>query len=474
MPKLSEIGPVVTLTEDDLLLISQKDTDGNFVSLATTVSQVAEVISPLLRKKVIPKSVKPIPVMAAAPTLTNNKATGVSGATIVNGGSGYAVGNNLIPDGGVFDTAATIRVTAVDADGKITAAAVQKPGVYTTNITGQATVTGGDGTGATFNLSWNAAIASSIYNGVTWARTDTSLFEYTGYQIKDSVPGYRGNGVGNGTQCVVEFYTDAPRLDIRLIGGNAKYDIYVDGQRISDKSIDTDSSGAPFICSIDWNGVAVPRQYRILGINTGFGGIITERSYSVWAPTGNRPALAWQLGDSYTFGTMASQASFNNFKIACDALGIDGIADGIGGSGWTSSTESTIPQNRVRDKLGSITRTPDYIFLSLGYNDAAAGRIEVLKTNFTASVELARQLCPKAKIIVIGPATPVGATTQLDAIRTGVMELCTQLSLDFVDIRNWVNGNNKGLYTAPDQVHPNDAGYYYRGGRMAQALSQFL
>ncbi|HAY0219224.1 TPA: SGNH/GDSL hydrolase family protein, partial [Escherichia coli] len=118
-------------------------------------------------------------------------------------------------------------------------------------------------------------MASSIYNGKTTSRGDTTAFEYTGYSVQDSVSGYRGNGVQNGTQCIVEFISDAPALDIRLVGGNAQYDLYVDGQRVSSTPVTTDSSGSPYIYTVDWDGSVQLRHYRLCGINTGFGGVIT-------------------------------------------------------------------------------------------------------------------------------------------------------------------------------------------------------
>lgn len=424
-----------------------------------------------------PVMMSAIPVMAEgdAPLCTLTKATGVSGVTIVSGGTGYAAGDNLTPESGVYAVPARIRVMSVDDAGAVTRAAVQLSGVYSQKPEeDDVSVTGGSGNGAVFRLTWNAGVATSIYNGKTTSRTDTSAFEYTGYSPKDSVSGYRGNGVQNGTQCIVEFISDAPVLDFRFVGGNGQYDLYVDGQRIQEQPVKTDSSGSPYIYTVDWSNTVKLRHYRLCGINTGFGGVITGQAYTVMPPQGNRRPLAWQMGDSYTVGIGAVQPSYNDFRVMCDALGIDGIADGISGSGWTSIQDGRVPQERVRLKLGNITRQPQYVFLSLGYNDAPAGRTELLKTNFTESVAEIRRLCPLAKIIVIGPATPLGHTAQLDAVRTAIMECCTELNLPFVDVRNVVNSANKQLYTGSDNVHPSNDGHIFRGLQMAMRVSQFM
>ncbi len=63
-----------------------------------------------------------------------------------------------------------------------------------------------------------------------------------------------------------------PSLDFRLVGGNYQGDLYVDGQRISGISMKTDSSGAPYIYTVDWAGEVKIRSYRLVGINTGFRG----------------------------------------------------------------------------------------------------------------------------------------------------------------------------------------------------------
>ncbi|EDU4962240.1 SGNH/GDSL hydrolase family protein [Salmonella enterica subsp. enterica serovar Saintpaul] len=417
-------------------------------------------------------NIRPVPVMSEPPATTLTKATGMATATITGAGTGYAVGDNLTPAGGNFAVPGRIRVTGVDGAGAITGAAVQQPGVYTDKPTNPVATTGGSGSGASFTVSWNAGVASSVYNGKTWSRTDAA-FLYTGYNIMDTVSGYRGNGIQNGTQCIIEFISDAPSLDFRLVGGNYQGDLYVDGQRISGISIKTDSSGAPYIYTVDWAGEVKIRSYRLVGINTGFGGVITGQAYTVQAPPGTLRPLAWQMGDSYTVGIGAKQGSYNDFRVMCDALGLDGIADGISGSGWTSLQEGRVPEWRVENKLGSITRKPQYIFFSLGYNDWSAdiGRV---RAAFPPAVAAARRICPLAKIIVIGPATPVGSTTQLNAIREAMAEMCAGLDIAFVDVSDVVNTANKGLYTGSDRVHPSDAGHVYRGVQMAIRVSELL
>jgi len=74
----------------------------------------------------------------------------VTAAAIVNGGSSYAVNNILTVVGGT-GTAATLKVTTVST-GVITGITINAVGAYTVNPTNPVLVTGGAGSGATFNL----------------------------------------------------------------------------------------------------------------------------------------------------------------------------------------------------------------------------------------------------------------------------------------------------------------------------------
>lgn len=417
--------------------------------------------------------VPPRPIIDNAPTGTLSKGSGATTLTIVNGGSGYAFGDIITVMGGSPAYSTQVRVTAVDGTGAITGAAVRKAGIYTATPANPVTfdTVGTAGVGATMNLTWNAGAGCSIYAPTTIERTNPAI-KYWGSSVSDSTPGFRGNGVGNGTQFRVNFKSNATTIDFRLAGLNSRYDLYVDGKRVSAQSIATDSSGAMHIYTINWGGALTQRSYSLVGYNSAFGGIYIDNTATVTAAD-DPVNFVWQLGDSYTFGTMATQASFNDFRVMCDGLNVDGLADGIGGSGWTSSG-SNAPQNRIQSKLTTLSYPPKYIILSLGYNDAPGGNIPLLQTNFTASYQLIQSTFPAAKVIVIGPATPLGATPQLDAVRTAIMSLCEQYSLTFIDVRNWINENNKDLYTSFDNVHPNDAGYFYRGGRFANELKNII
>jgi hypothetical protein len=90
--------------------------------------------------------------------------------SIANGGSGYTVNDVLTTSGGTFSAAATLTVTAVDGAGAVTGVVISDTGVYTALPVNAVSVTGGSGTGATFNLDWSVhslqlTAAGSGYTG---------------------------------------------------------------------------------------------------------------------------------------------------------------------------------------------------------------------------------------------------------------------------------------------------------------------
>jgi len=82
--------------------------------------------------------------------------------TVVSGGTGYTVGNVLTIVGGTpSSVAGTLTVTAVSA-GVITAATYTSFATYSAYAPNPVSVTGGSGSGATFNMTWGVANAFVI------------------------------------------------------------------------------------------------------------------------------------------------------------------------------------------------------------------------------------------------------------------------------------------------------------------------
>ena len=412
------------------------------------------------------------PAIDPMPTVTTSKSTGIASATVASGGSGYIVGELITLTGGTEVVPAIVRVTTVSG-GAVTAASVSRTGVYTTaptNPASQASSTG-SGTGATFNLTANAGVASSI-SGYAEQTCATKPYLWINTGPTPITSGYYGQAIGNSLSQSVEWCTDAPQLDLQLVGGNARYGLWVDGQRAVADQISTDASGNPYLCTVSWSGVRKPRRYKLAGYNFGFRGILIDSESAFWAPLALKRPFLLQIGDSYTAGTGSSGVPTAEFWTLADALGVDGVPHGVGSTGW-NSTSTNAPAARVAAVVPYLTRSPDIVTLALGYNDAG-GNMTTLAASVDATIAALRAAVPSAFIIIIGPATPVGDTANLLLVRTALLGRAAANGVPFVDVQGWVTAANKSLHTAGDNVHPTPTGHIYRGLRLAEAISAVI
>lgn len=98
------------------------------------------------------------------------------------GGSGYAVGDVLTVSGGTFTAAAVVTVDAVTASGAILDWHVSTVGAYSVYPSNPVSMTGGSGTGATFNLAFQPpdfyldTNAKSLYACTTSGSNSTSVW----------------------------------------------------------------------------------------------------------------------------------------------------------------------------------------------------------------------------------------------------------------------------------------------------------
>lgn len=111
----------------------------------------------------------------------------VVGISIVNGGTGYTVGDTLTLSGGTSAITATFTVSAVSG-GVITAVAGLNNGAYSVIPANPVSVTGGTGSGATFNLTWGVGAGSGSNFTITNAGS--------GYVEQPTVSFSGGGGAG--------------------------------------------------------------------------------------------------------------------------------------------------------------------------------------------------------------------------------------------------------------------------------------
>ena len=297
----------------------------------------------------------------------------------------------------------------------------------------------------------------------------------------------------------MSFWSDAAKLDLRLVGSNAQVEVRVNGQTVpvgGASMISTDTSGQPYILDLDWTvggtvsaGTQVPRKYEIQGLNFSqkglyIGAASATSTDSVWYPVEDdlkAPFLAF--GDSYTNGTGAADYWQTAAATMADLLGYEYWADGYGGSGYCSSAAgqtiaARLPLGifavRTADGAGTIKPRPTpVVAVLLGYNDSSCA-LPTLSAQWTSFYALTRAaMGPLVPIITYGPWTPLGPTAALTAVEATLQAAVAAASgsdrlLAFVSLDNIIAPANDGRYGFGDNTHPNPTGHLFIGTQAGQ------
>jgi hypothetical protein len=188
----------------------------------------------------IPSTAITAPTTAGGVTSTVSVAQmQIAGATIAGGGTGYTVGNTLTIVGGTpVSGAATLTVTTVSA-GVITGVSIAAFNNYTALPTNPVSVTGGSGSGATFNLTW-AVISFTITNAGS------------GYIEQPTITFSGGGGSG-----AAAYATVGGNPTIRSLGTTLNFTTPTGGTAFA--IVDTQSTGAAYWTAIPGTGTAILR-----------------------------------------------------------------------------------------------------------------------------------------------------------------------------------------------------------------------
>lgn len=273
--------------------------------------------------------------------------------------------------------------------------------------------------------------------------------------------------------------TDSSQVEFLLANYNTVIDIFVDGNLVQGPAFQTTASGSGRTIRLDWSADSTPRRMRnvqLCGFNLLFGGCWIEPTASVWFPASrDRRRLMAFLGDSYTQSTGAPSASRTYAAAIAEMLGFDLYADGIGSTGWLSSG-GNVPAARVATNIGALTRAPDTIVTALGYNDngADAAGLATLQAQYDATIAALRTAWPAARLVTLGPWTPIGPTAGLTNVRNALLARAAANGIPFIDVEGIITAANKAIYTGTDNVHPNAAGHQYLGRRIAPLLAPTL
>lgn len=312
-----------------------------------------------------------------------------------------------------------------------------------------------------------------------WSRT-SGVFEYWGYAVSTSVStSYVGStpaSTANAEQFKVSFESDSENIAIKLVGVNTRCTVFIDGMPTSLDNIITPADGQIYVYEITLAG-RKNRKFEIAGFNMAFGAVWTLQDRYVQLPQNDTRPRVWQLGDSYTHGVGSTAGALNDFRFMCDYFGWNGLASGIGGSGW-NSTGNALPSTRVTNRIPNINYKPDIVFLSFGYNDSTteAAKLLTIESSMRGTIANIRARLPKASIIGIGCATPKGGTAGLAAVQVVLSKVYTELGIPMVDLYDLVNTTNFPLYsinTAADPDHANNAGFRLRAKSIVEQVRTF-
>lgn len=297
-------------------------------------------------------------------------------------------------------------------------------------------------------------------------RRNVPLYGWTSAGL--SAYGVAGSTSGSnlGKNVSVIFYTDALSIEFSLLHFNTSCVVKVNDAIVIRKSLT--SSGQPFKLKLDYT-TRIVRKVEIYGINMPFEGVRFEATASVYWPSeiDAKDGIFW-FGDSYTQSTGAASIIETYAGHASRLLNIEYVADGVGGTGWNSTSANAVA-TRVTNYFNTIIKKPTTVVTCFGYNDAG-GNMITLQTNYAAFVTAVRAINPTVRIITFGAWTPLGNTTNLDLVDAALTTACTANSTTFISLRNVVNSVNKTVYTAGDNVHPTVTGHEFLGFYIAKQI----
>jgi lysophospholipase L1-like esterase len=286
---------------------------------------------------------------------------------------------------------------------------------------------------------------------------------------------------------VLEFHSDAPKLQIRGQGGGWR--VEVNGQFISKSGTSPGGGGGEQQVVLDWSGTRATRLYRVHQGGGGWVSRIGVDSLSrVWAPSLDDCVRVALVSDSYVDGTGATFADQAVGDVACALLGFRDIWHfSAGGTGYLT----TGSYNTFRDRAAEIiAAAPDIIINAGGTNDTAGASLtaEVLLFHQTLRAGLA-----KTPIVTLGPwPKATGPSAAITSIEANVLSAVTSFAdpiCAFVPVAadatgSWTFGTgkigttnssgNSDVYISSDGVHPGDVGHEYLGRRMAVGVGNAL
>lgn len=292
----------------------------------------------------------------------------------------------------------------------------------------------------------------------------------------------------NATAYRVAFATDAPVVNIGVLGGSA-YRFIVDGSYVSLTSTVVATGGVQFV-ELDFRAVGGSKQ-RIIQLEgqnaSGFYGVAVPPSYPVQQLPPS-PKIIF-VGDSFTLGAVIPNAADGYARVAGDFLGVpDTRLSGIGGTGYTKTFNNE--HNFAQRLTDWTTKDPDVVVFAGGLNDDdnAAFQPAVL-----ALLQATRTALPETIILVLGvfPAA-TGPNAAVLSKEHKIAAAVTQFAdpyTRFIPVATdpagaWVTGTgrvgaptgvgNSDQITGVDGTHPSVYGHLFYGQRATKEILSAL
>lgn len=300
------------------------------------------------------------------------------------------------------------------------------------------------------------------------------------------------------TGWAVEFYSDAPKLQLAIVGSTSEtvfgYQIEVDDQPIAATSRVYEFTNAFFV-TLDFSGVRKIRKFRyeVGSVGTGaFDGVRVTAADSVWAAPASVRAVV--VGDSLSSQTGANTPNGGWPKVLGKLLGWSDVRSvAIGGCGFVTVTGSGNVIGSASRVADAAAANPDVLFISGSQNDETVTP-STLTAAALAAFQAYRTALPDVPIICgglhpgsTGPSANMQAAE--DAVKAAFDTWADPKSwwipvtraTDTNNGKGWVygtgrvgatngSGNTDVLIGAADTAHPSPLGHLQLARRYDQAI----
>lgn len=374
----------------------------------------------------------------------------------------------------------------------------RKDGLLPVMAAPPAVTTGSSNLDATLTRAYRTSTGQANCFRFTGGAVQAGPGAYSGYYVAPVVTmpsGTGGNMPGSGGtknvyQWSVEFFTDAPKVMLRLLT-TASIQIEVNDQPVASTTTAIGGVGGTMYALLDFTSVggSAIRKLRVeFNTASGFDGVYVGPLYSVWTPISETNLKVVTVGDSIDTGTGATMPNGAWQKVTGKILGWTDVRQvSFGGTGFTNVGGSLNVFGATQRVADVVSHAPDLLIITASQNDDGA-TASTITTAALAAFQAYRAALPNVPIVVFGAdAGSSGPSATRKANDSAVHSAFTQWSdpaswwIENVDdpAGSWQFGTGHVGATVGDGnrdrfgfdgAHPNDLGHQYLGYRFANTF----